>query len=313
MKAAIYVRLSEEDKDKKDPMDDSRSIKNQKELLKNYAAERGWEIYDIYCDDDYTGADRNRPQFKRLIADAGIGKFDIILCKTLSRFTREMELVEKYIHGLFPLWGIRFISVADNTDSADRKNKKARQISGLINEWYLEDMSDNIKSVLTDKRRAGKHIGSFALFGYKKDPENKGSIIIDPKAAQTVRLIFSMYLEGKTMTSIASELNLMGLPSPSEYKRQKGEKYKSSKEPAKWRYPAISSILRNEMYIGNMVQGRFASLSYKTKKNAPVKREKWFIVKNTHEPIIDNRTWSLVKKKLAQSHSSRAESTGNIR
>lgn len=299
MKAAIYVRLSEEDRDKKAPEDDSRSIKNQKDLLKNYATQRGWDIFDIYCDDDYAGADRNRPHFKRLIEDARQGQFDVILCKTLSRFTREIELVEKYIHGLFPLWGIRFISVVDNADSFDKRNKKARQISGLINEWYLEDMSDNIKSVLCDKRQRGLHIGSFALYGYKKDPENKGHIIIDEPAADTVRLIFHLFLEGHSMSSVARELNDMGIPSPSEYKRIKGEKYKTScKEKNVWRYPAISSILRNEMYIGNMVQGKFASVSYKTKMNRPVPNEKWYRVENTHEPIIDKRTWDEVQKKL---------------
>ncbi|MBR6676861.1 MAG: recombinase family protein, partial [Clostridia bacterium] len=204
MKCAIYVRLSEEDRDKKSKSDDSRSIANQKALLKSYAAERCWDIYDIYCDDDYAGADRNRPQFRRLIDDARNCRFEIILCKTLSRFTREIELVEKYIHGLFPLWGIRFISVADNTDSQDRRGKKARQISGLINEWYLEDMSDNIKSVLTDRRRRGLHIGSFALYGYKKDPLNKGVILIDREAAETVQEIFQLYLQGFTMTAIAN-------------------------------------------------------------------------------------------------------------
>jgi len=313
MKAAIYVRLSEEDRDKRSPLDDSRSIANQKELLKNYASERNWEIFDIYCDDDYTGADRNRPRFKRLIADAEYGMFDIILCKTLSRFTREIELVEKYIHGLFPLWGIRFISVADNTDSDDRKSKKARQITGLINEWYLEDMSDNIKSVLTDKRRSGKHIGSFAPYGYKKDPKISGHLICDPPSADVVRMIFSMYSKGHSMTEIATTLNTKMIPSPKEYKRQKGEKYiNSSKEKCIWRYPAISAILRNEMYIGNMVQGRFASESYKTKKNRPQPKERWFIVKNTHDAIIDTETWEIVQSKLL-SHSRRAESTGDVR
>ncbi len=312
MKVAIYVRLSEEDKDKKNPSDDSRSIINQKELLRNYAVERGWEIYDIYCDDDYAGADRSRPQFRRLIADAKEGLFDIILCKTLSRFTREIELVEKYIHGLFPLWGVRFISVVDNADSSDRKNKKARQISGLINEWYLEDMSENIKSVLSDRRRAGKHIGSFALYGYKKDPEQPGKLICDYEAAAVVRKVFSLFSEGNTMAKIAQILNDEGIPSPKEYKRCKGEKYKNSnKDKSLWRYPAISSMLRNEMYIGNMVQGKFASVSYKTKKNRPVSRENWFVVKNTHEAIIDKKTWDRVQGLL--SHSSRAESTGNLR
>ena len=214
MTAAIYVRLSEEDKDKKTLTEDSRSIKNQKELLKNYAKERGWEIYDIYCDDDYTGADRNRPEFKRLIKDAESRRFDVILCKTLSRFTREIELVEKYIHGLFPLWSIRFISVADNTDSSDRKSKKARQISGLVNEWYLEDMSESIKSVLDDKRKSGLHIGAFAPYGYKKSQESKGVLIPDEKAAQTVKTVFNLFLNGKNMTEIARILNDKGIPSP---------------------------------------------------------------------------------------------------
>lgn len=313
MKVAIYVRLSEEDRNKKDPVDDSRSIANQKELLKNYSKERNWEIYDIYCDDNYTGADRNRPEFRRLIKDAEGGCFDIILCKTLSRFTREIELVERYIHGLFPLWGIRFVSVADNTDSFDRRNKKARQISGLINEWYLEDMSDSIKSILTDKRKAGKHIGSFAPYGYKKDPQNKGKLIPDTESAAIVKFIFYEYITGNSMTTIAYRLNSMSIPCPSEYKRQKGEKYKTSKSSKLWRYPAVSAILKNEMYIGNMVQGRFASVSYKTKQNRPMPKSNWMIVEGTHEPIIDRSTWTAVQQKLSLSHSRRAESTGNLR
>ena len=311
MICAIYVRLSEEDRDKKSKDEDSRSIINQKELLKSYARERNWEIYDIYCDDDYTGADRNRPQFRGLINDAREKRFDVILCKSLSRFTREIELVEKYIHGLFPLWGVRFIGVVDNADSNDSKNKKARQITGLINEWYLEDMSDSIKSVLTDKRRRGLHIGSFALYGYMKDPENKGHIIPDPHTKDNVKLIFDMFLKGMTMTDIAKELNSKGIPSPSQYKFEKGEKYKTSTPPTPWRYPAVSSILRNEMYIGNMVQGRFASASYKSKKNCPQKKENWMIVENTHKAIIDKRTWNKAQRRL--SHSSRAESTGDLR
>ena len=143
MKVAIYCRLSEEDRNKQSEKDDSESIQNQKSLLIQYAIDRQWDVYNIYSDDDYTGADRNRPGFNQLIDDARNHKFDIVLCKTQSRFTREMELVEKYIHGLFPIWNIRFVSVVDNADTDIKGNKKARQINGLINEWYLEDMSDN--------------------------------------------------------------------------------------------------------------------------------------------------------------------------
>ena len=172
-KVAIYCRLSEEDKNKRCVEDDSESIRNQKAMLCEYVYKHNWELYDIYSDEDYAGTDRERPQFKKLLEDAENKKFDIVLCKTQSRFTRELELVEKYIHGLFPIWGIRFISIVDNADTENKGNKKARQINGLVNEWYLEDMSENIKSVLTSKRKKGEHIGSFALYGYKKDPNKK--------------------------------------------------------------------------------------------------------------------------------------------
>ena len=126
-KVAIYCRLSEEDRDKLNKTDDSESIKNQKSMLLKYAMQQGWEVYNIYSDDDYAGSDRTRPEFKRLIADAQARKFDIILCKTQSRFTRELELVEKYIHGLFPIWGIRFVSIVDNADTDNKGNKKSRK------------------------------------------------------------------------------------------------------------------------------------------------------------------------------------------
>ena len=198
MKAAIYCRLSEEDRNKQFETDDSNSIQNQKAMLIQYTVEQGWELYDIYSDDDYTGSDRKRPEFNRLLADAEKRKFDIILCKTQSRFTRELELVEKYIHGLFPIWGIRFISIVDNADTANKGNKKSRQINGLVNEWYLEDMSDNIRSVLTNRRVNGFHIGAFALYGYKKDPEQKGHLIIDEEAAAVVREVFTLFVQGYT-------------------------------------------------------------------------------------------------------------------
>lgn len=122
-KVAIYCRLSEEDRNKQHETDDSNSIQNQKSMLIQYVLEQGWEVYNIYSDDDYTGSDRRRPEFNKLLNDAEHRKFDIILCKTQSRFTRELELVEKYIHGLFPIWGIRFISIVGNADTAIKETK----------------------------------------------------------------------------------------------------------------------------------------------------------------------------------------------
>lgn len=300
LKVAIYCRLSDEDRDKKTDTDDSESIQNQKSMLIKYALEHNWEIYKIYSDDDYTGADRNRPDWNELLKDAEKHKFDIVLCKTQSRFTREMELVEKYIHGLFPVWGIRFISVVDNADTANKGNKKARQINGLVNEWYLEDLSENIKSVLTDRREKGYHIGSFALYGYKKEPNNKGHLIIDEEAAEVVREVFALFSKGQGKTKIARILNDRGIPNPTEYKRLKGLRYKQTKNSTLWKYDAITKMLTNEIYIGNMVQGKYGSVSYKTKQNKPRTKDQWYIVEGTHEPIIDKSLWNRVQELIKQ-------------
>ena len=302
LKAAIYCRLSEEDRNKESEEDESESIRNQKSMLLQYAMEQGWEIYDIYSDDDYTGADRKRPKFKRLLEDAEARKFDIILCKTQSRFTRELELVEKYIHGLFPLWGIRFVSIVDNADTANKGNKKSRQINGLVNEWYLEDMSENIRSVLTNRRKNGLHIGSFALYGYKKDPNQKGHLIIDEEAAAVVREVFTLFSQGYGKTAIACLLNDRGIPNPTEYKRIHGLRYQQpkTKNSTLWKYSAIADMLINEIYIGNMVQGKYGSVSYKTKQNKPRPKSEWYIVEGTHEPIIDRELWNKVQALIEQ-------------
>lgn len=302
MKVAIYCRLSEEDRNKQFETDDSNSIQNQKAMLVQYAMEQGWELYNIYSDDDYTGSDRRRPEFNRLLKDAEQHRFDIILCKTQSRFTRELELVEKYIHGLFPIWGIRFISIVDNADTANKGNKKSRQINGLVNEWYLEDMSENIRSVLTNRRENGFHIGAFALYGYKKDPDQKGHLIIDEEAAAVVREVFTLFSQGYGKTAIARMLNDRGIPNPTEYKRLKGLRYQQpkAKNSTLWKYFSISNMLTNEIYIGNMVQGKYGSISYKSKKNKPRPKEKWYRVKGTHEPIVDRALWDQVQRMIAE-------------
>lgn len=298
---AIYSRLSEEDRNKQNEYDDSQSIQNQKSMLISYAMNQGWDIYNIYSDDDYKGSDRNRPAFQQLMKDAQNQKFNIVLCKSQARFTRELELVEKIIHGQFVEWGIRFVGYADNADTAVAGNKKARQINGLVNEWYLEDLSDNIKTVLTDHRKKGLHIGSFALYGYKKDPEQKGHLIIDEEAAEVVRLVFELYASGMGRTNIARYLNEQGIPNPTEYKRQHGLRYTGSatKYDTIWKYYSIGDMLKNEMYIGNMVQGKYCNPTYKSKHSKPVPKDQWIIVEGTHEPIIDKELWDKVQKMLA--------------
>ena len=300
-KAAIYCRLSEEDRNKKKETDDSNSIRNQKAMLLEYSIQQGWEVYHIYSDDNYTGADRNRPEFNRMLEDAQAHQFDIILCKSQSRFTRELELVEKYIHGLFPVWGIRFVSLIDNADTANKGNKKSRQINGLVNEWYLEEMSENIRAVLANRRKNGFHIGAFALYGYKKDPAQKGHLMIDEEAAAIVREVFTLFSQGVGKTAIARMLNARGVPNPTEYKRLHGLRYQQPKRKNStlWKYSAISHMLTNEMYIGNMVQGKYGSVSYKTKQNKPRPKENWYRMEHTHEAIIDRGLWDRVQTLIA--------------
>ena len=176
-------------------------------MLLRYAAEHGYTVQEVYIDEDYSGADRRRPAFNQMLAAAERREFDVILAKTQSRFTRDMELVEKYLHGKFAEWGIRFIAVVDHVDTQDRAGKKARQINGLINEWYLEDLSDNVRSVLTHKRWQGDYIATFALYGYRKDPADHSRLLPDPEAAAVVRHIYALYLQGYGTARIAHILN----------------------------------------------------------------------------------------------------------
>ena len=313
-KAAIYCRLSEEDRFKANENDDSNSIVNQKELLTRYCTDHGWQIYDIYSDDDFTGSDRNRPEFNRMLKDAENHKFNMILCKTQSRFTREIELVEKYINYLLPIWGVRFVSVVDNADTSVKGNKKSRQINGLINEWYLEDMSENIKAVLTNRRKSGYFIGAFAPYGYKKDPDRKGHLIIDEDAARVVRLIYDLYISGMGRTAVARELNARHIPTPTDYKLSHGTRYKNNYTDSHnhlWRYFMVGNILTNETYIGNLVQNKAHSISYKTKIVKPTDKSEWIRVENTHEPIIDRQTWDMAQQILDSKVKPTFESSSN--
>ena len=296
MKCAIYCRLSKED----GGVRESESIQNQKSLLIKYAVDRNWDIYKIYTDEDYSGICENRPAFSRLITNAEEQKFDIVLCKTQSRFTRDMEQVERYIHKLFPIWGIRFIAITDNADTAVKGNKKARQIAGLVNEWYLEDLSDNIRSVLDHKRRQGLFIGSFPTYGYLKS-KDKGKLEIDEAAAKVVRCIFELYLSGMSIYAICKYLNNDGVPNPAAYKVMNGASFRPSygqNFSHKWNKTTVARILSNEMYIGSMIQGKRRKVSYKSDYIATVPQSEWFVVENTHEAIIEPASFFKVREMM---------------
>ena len=257
--AAVYCRLSKEDEDK--AAAESESIRNQRALLLDWAATHGYHVYKVYTDEDYSGIDRARPGFNAMLNDARQGKFEVILAKTQSRFTRDMELVERYLHGLFPEWGVRFIAVLDHVDTCDPAGKKARQINGLINEWYLEDLSGNVRAVLDHKRHSGCYIASFALYGYRKDPADHNRLVIDPPAAAVVRRIFALYVQGAGAGKIAQTLNAEAIPPPSVYRAaQSGQ---PAAKPTLWSKATVRRILSNSTYVGDMEQGRVRKLNYK--------------------------------------------------
>ena len=315
MLAAIYCRLSKEDVGRENGTN-SESIVNQRKLLADYAKKQDFEVFDYYIDEDRSGLDRERPEFLRLIEDARLGKFSVVLCKTQSRFTRDMELVEKYIHGLFPLWGIRFISVVETYDTAIKGNKKARQISGLVNEWYCEDLSENIKEVLHKKMRDGEFIGSFACYGYKKASDNRHALIIEEETAQVVRDIFNMYIEGYGVAHIAEALKDKQILTPTAWKQRQGLLYKNpavfcsknvgnnacdiqnckEEKHYNWSSSTIKKILANEAYTGMLIQGREQKISYKDKKMRAVPKKDWVCVLNHHEAIVSKEVFEQAKR-----------------
>ncbi len=225
-KAALYLRLSDEDRDKLTKDELSESIKNQELMLKEYALNEGWQIVGVYSDEDWSGGDVTRPEFNKMIKECASGNVDIVLCKTQARFARDSELIEKYVHNKFHEWGVRFKTVIDRIDNAKRETKKTSQILGLTDEWTLEDTSLNIRETFRTKRKAGECTASFAVYGYLKDPENKNHLIPDPLASINVKRIFDEYLKGYGLDKIANGLNEDNILSPLEYKMANGSKLK---------------------------------------------------------------------------------------
>jgi len=303
-KVGVYCRLSDEDRYKKNKNDDSESIVNQKSMLLKYALEKGWDVVDIYSDDDYSGAGVFRPDFDRLIKDCESGKINLVLCKTQSRFSRDMEVIERYLHNKFIEWGVRFVSIVDNADTENEANKKSRQINGLVNEWYLEDLSNNIKKSLKNKREDGMYMGSFAPYGYLKDPNDKHKLIVDNNVSYVVKDIFDMYYKGMGYSTIAKNLNSRNILIPTLYKKTLGSNFRSLAYERYgtnlWNTDTIANILKNPVYIGNLVQGKRTSISYKNHKSKKVPETDWCICYNTHEPIIDKDIFDYVQTRLGK-------------
>lgn len=298
-KTAGYMRLSREDGDKLE----SDSVKNQRELIKEFFAQHdGLNFVDEYVDDGFSGTSYDRPAFQRLMEDVKSEKINCIIVKDLSRLGRNYIETGRYLEKIFPMLGVRFISILDHYDSANDSTEADQIIipfKNLINDSYCRDISTKIRSQFDVKRRNGKFIGSFAGYGYQKDPRDKNHLIVDPFAADIVRMIFRLKMEGYNSQRIAETLNDMGVLPPAEYKRSQGLNYdcgfKSGKNP-KWEVVTVNRILTNEMYVGTMVQGLHSKINYKVKRSRAVPKEEWIRVENTHEAIVNKSVFDEVQR-----------------
>jgi len=280
---AIYVRISEEENNKS--INDS--IENQKEILSEYATVHKLSVYGIYADDGVRGGSFDRPAFKNMIKDIDNGHINCVLVKDLSRFGREHIDTDHYLERYFPEKGVRFISVIQGLDSvADphRMNSIEVPMLNIFNEQYLRQVSNSTKASLMMKRKEGKFVGSLVPYGYIRDTNDKHHLIVDQDTYNIVKGIFKQFVEYSSLSGMATRLNSKGILSPSAYRQSKHGKEISDK---KWNHNTIKRILIQEIYTGNMIQGKTYSYNCKVNKREPLPREKWDIVENTHEAIID--------------------------
>ena len=294
--AAVYARLSKEDEQR----GDSASIETQVEMLTRYVTGHGWNLAAVYKDDGYTGTNFDRrPAFNEMMEKVRDREINLVVVKDLSRFGRNYLEVGQYTELEFPALGCRFIAVNDNIDSLNRDSNDEifMAFRNIFTEHYSRDISKKIRSAMNTSCRSGKFIGAFAPFGYMKSPDDRHRLIIDEPAAAIVRRIFQMRCEGEGFRRIALALNEEGVLPPREYHcRCAGKAGSPWRDNGKWSSVTVSGLLRNEAYIGNMVQHKSEVFSYKDRRMTAVPKEEWIRVENTHEPIISMDVWEQCRR-----------------
>ncbi len=303
---AVYLRLSRDDEDiDGSTKSESNSISSQRELVRSYVREHeDMELFDIYVDDGYSGANFDRPEFKRMMADIEAGNVNCVIVKDLSRLGRDYIEAGRLIQKTFPAFHVRFIAITDNFDSqtADHNTRSlVLPVKNFINDSYCRDISQKVKSHQKMKREQGKFIAPFPVYGYRKSAEDKNKLCPDDYAADIVRKIFAWKLEGMSNLAIAQRLNKLGILSPLEYKKACGDNFHTSFQTnavAKWSSVAVKRILTNEVYTGVMVQGKNEQVNYKVKKTVMKPRDQWIRVKGTHEAIVAREDFEIVQTLL---------------
>lgn len=297
--AAEYIRLSYTD----DRMSESDSVSNQRKLIENFVLQTAdIEVIEEKIDDGYSGIIFDRPAFKEMMQDVTDGKINCVIVKDLSRLGREYIETGRYLRRIFPAYGVRFIAINDNIDTA-RENcgdDLAVSVKNIMNEAYCRDISIKTRSSLDVKRRNGDFVGAFPIYGYLKSSESKNKLEPDPYASRVVRNIFRMRLEGSSASRIAAELNRLCVLSPLAYKKNNGLPYAkrgyADKENCKWSATTVIRILQDETYTGTLVQGKQGTPHYKIKTVEQHPSSDWIRVPGAHEAIIPQHDFELVQR-----------------
>ena len=292
-KVAMYIRLSKEDEDKKE---ESGSVTNQRSLIEGFIKENKLNLINTYIDDGVSGTTFDRPSFNKMINDIKNKKINMVITKDLSRLGRDYIQTGYYLEKFFPENRIRYISLLDGIDTGiESTTNDITPFKAIMNDMYAKDISKKITSVKRDKQKKGLFIGGRPAYGYKMHPTEKNKIIIDEAVSINVKRAFKLALDGYSGRKIAQIFTDEKIPTPAQYANVV---YKITPTSHFWKSEFIYSMLRNEVYIGNMVQGRKRKVNYKSKKEIRMPKDEWIIVENTHEPIIDKEDFYAVQMLL---------------
>lgn len=293
---ALYSRLSRDD----ESIGDSLSIQNQKAMLEKYAAQNGFSNIAHFCDDGYSGGNFDRPDWKKLIEEIEKGNVGAVIAKDMSRIGRDYLQTGFYTEVFFRERNIRFIAIANNIDSQNRESGEFAPFLNIMSEWYLRDASRKVKASHKARGMSGKRLTFKAIYGYMPDPQDKEKWIIDPVAAEVVKRIFDLIIEGKGTTQIARILHDEKMERPSYHLYKKGivnyaDTYDHS-DPYAWSMSTIAHIVERPEYMGHTVNFRSYKDSYKDKRPKENPKENWVIFENTHPAIVDPATWETAQR-----------------
>lgn len=298
-KAVDYIRLSYTD----DRSNESDSVANQRRLIENFVERNSdIELVSEKIDDGYSGILFDRPAFKEMMELITAGEVNCVIVKDLSRLGREYIETGRYLRRVFPAYGVRFIAINDNIDTAHENSGDdlAVSVKNIMNEAYCRDISIKTRSALDVKRRNGDFVGAFPVYGYMKSPENKNLLIPDPYASRIVQDIYRMRLDGCSAARIAKALNELHILSPLAYKKNNGFPYAKNgwadREDCQWSAHTVIRILQDETYTGCLAQGKQGTPHYKLKELEQRPSSEWVRVKDTHEAIITKQDYDLIQR-----------------